>query len=188
MSLSKKEFSLCIAFLQEFFGNEPTLIWDGTYFFIGKSCSNKVNQSAYGGQKKRQYVKFMSIVLPDSYVIDILGPFQGTMNDANITKEIIDINNSISTWLDDEGQMVMDRGFRDVVEVFEQLRYETHLPPFLKKHDVQLSTEGINTGRLCTKTRWVVEAFHGRLKEWRILDDRVHNSLIPKLRVRSFQV
>ena len=131
----------------------------------------------------------MSIVLPDSYVIDIFGSFQDTMNDANnvITKEIIDTNKSIATWLDGEGQMIMDRGFRDVVEGFEQLGYETHLPPFLKKHDVQLSTEDINTGRLCTKTRWVVEAFHGRLKKWRILDDRVHNSLISKLRV-SFQV
>ena len=188
MSLSKKEFSLCIAFLQKFFGNEPTLIWDETYFFIGKSSSNKVNRSTYGGQKKRHYVKFMSIVLPDSYVIDILGPFQGTMNDANITKQIIDTNNSIAAWRDGEGQMIMDRGFRDVVEVFEQLGYETHLSPFLKKHDVQFSTEDINTRRLCTKTRWVVEAFHGRLKKWRILDDRVHNSLIPKLRVRSFQV
>ena len=86
----------------------------------------------------------MSIVLPDSYVIDILGPFQGTMNDANITKEIIDTNDSIATWLDDEGQMIMDRRFRNAVEIFEQLEYETHLLPFLKKHDPQLSAEDIN--------------------------------------------
>ena len=130
----------------------------------------------------------MSIVLPDSYVINIPGLFQDTMNDANITKEIIDTNDSIATWLDGEGQLIMDRRFQDVLEIFEQLGYETHLPPFLKKHDVQLSAEDINTGRLCTKTRWVLEVFHGCLKKWRIFDDRVPNSLIPKLRVRSFQI
>ena len=110
------------------------------------------------------------------------------MNDTNITKEIININNSISTWLDGEGQMIMDRGFRNVVEIFEQLGYETHLAPFLKKYNVQLSAEDIYTGRLCTKTRWVVEAFHGCLKKWRIFDYRIYNSLIPKLTVRSFQI
>ena len=82
----------------------------------------------------------------------------------------------------------MDRGFRGVVELFEQLGYETHLSPFLKKYDAQLSVEDIRTGRLCTKTRWVVEAFRGRLKKWGIFNDRVHNLLIPKLRVRKFQI
>ena len=101
----------------------------------------------------------MSIVLPNWYVMDILGPFHGTMNNANITKEIIDTNDSIATWLDGEGQMIIDRGFQDVLEIFEQLGYETYLPPFLKKHDVQVSAEDINTGRLCAKTRWVLEAF-----------------------------
>ena len=63
----------------------------------------------------------MSIVLPDSYIIDIIGPFQGTLNHASITKEIIETNNSIVTWLDGEEQMIMDRGFRDVVQIFENL-------------------------------------------------------------------
>ena len=127
----------------------------------------------------------MSVVLPDSYIIDIIGPYQGTLNDANITKEIIETNNSIATWLGGEGHMIMDRGFRDVVQVFEDLGYETHLPAFLKNGETQLSTEAINRGRLCTKTRWVVEAFHGRLKKWRMMDDRIHNSMIPKLKVRA---
>ena len=95
----------------------------------------------------------MSIVLPDSYIIDIIGPYQGTLNDVNITKEIIETNNSIVTGLGGEGHMIMDRGFRDVVQVFEDLGYETHLPAFLINGETQLSTEDIDIGRLCTKTR-----------------------------------
>ena len=127
----------------------------------------------------------MYIVLPDSYIIDIIGPCQETLNDANITKEIIETNNSIVTWLGSEGHMIMDRGLRDVVQVFEDLGYETHLPDFLINGETQLSTEDINIGRLCTKTRWVVEAFHERLKKRRMMDDRIHNSMIPKLKVRA---
>ena len=94
-------------------------------------------------------------------------------------------HNSIVTWLGGEGHMIMDRGFRDAVQVFEDLGYKTHLPAFLKNGETQLSTEAINRGRLCTKTRWVVEAFHRRLKKWRMMDDRIHNSMIPKLKVRA---
>ena len=127
----------------------------------------------------------MSIVLPVSYIIDIIGSYQGTLNDANITKEIIETNKSIVMWLGGEGHMIMDRRFSDVVQVFEDLEYETHLPAFLINGETQLSTEDINIGRLCTKIRWVVEAFHGRLKDWHMMDDRIHNSLIPKLKVRA---
>ena len=127
----------------------------------------------------------MSVVLPDSYIIDIIGPYQGTLNDANITKEIIETNNSIVTWLGGEGHMIMNRGFMDVVQVFEDLGYETHLPAFLINGETQLSTEDIDIGRLSRKTRWVAETFDGRLKNWRLMDDRIHNSMIPKLKVRA---
>jgi hypothetical protein len=174
-------------YFQEFFGNEPTLIWDGTYFYIGKSSSHQVNRSTYGGQKKRHYIKFMSVVHPDAYIADIIGPFEGTLNDANIAKEILETNNALATWLGGKGQMIVDRGFRDSIKAFEDLGYEIHMPAFLKKGEKQHSTTEMNEARLCTKTRWSVEAFHGRLKKWRFLDERIHNSLIPKLKVRFFK-
>ncbi|CAF2141157.1 unnamed protein product [Rotaria magnacalcarata] len=170
------------AYSKEFFGNEPTLIWDGTYFFIGKSSSHSVNRSTYGGQKKRHYVKFMSIVHPDDYVSDVIGPFQGTLNDASIAEEILATNNALATWLGSNGHIIVDRGFRDVIETFQDLGYETHMPSFLKKGEKQHSTIDMNNSRMCTEIRWSVEAFHGRLKKWRIFQDKIHNSLIPKLK------
>ncbi|CAF1528085.1 unnamed protein product [Rotaria magnacalcarata] len=55
----------------------------------------------------------MSIVHPDAYIVDIIGPFQGSLNDANITKKILETNNSLVEWLGGNGQMIVDRGFRD---------------------------------------------------------------------------
>jgi hypothetical protein len=126
----------------------------------------------------------MSIVHADGYIADIIGPFQGNLNDASIAKEILETNNSLAMWLGGNGHFIVDRRFRDVVEVFQDLGYETHMPAFMKKGEKQHTTIDINNSRMCTKVRWSVEAFHGRLKKWRIFEDKIHNSLIPKLKVR----
>ena len=125
----------------------------------------------------------MSIVHPDSYVQDIIGPFEENLNDASIAKEILETNNALTTWLGGNGHFVIDRGFRDVVQIFQNLGYETHMPSFLKNGEKQHSTVDINNSRMCTKIRWTVEAFHGRIKKWLIFDNKVQNSFIPKLKV-----
>lgn len=39
------------SFSTEFFGNNVTIIWDGTYIFVGKSSANIINRKTYSGQK-----------------------------------------------------------------------------------------------------------------------------------------
>ena len=92
----------------------------------------------------------MSTVVSDSYIIGLL---QGTLYATSITKEIIRTNNSIVTQLGGERHMIMSRRFMDAVLVFEDLGHETHLPAFLKNGETQLSTEDINIGGSCAKTR-----------------------------------
>ena len=74
------------AYTETFFGNGLALIWDGTYIYCNKSENHKLQQKTYSGQKSRHLVKFMSIVLPDGYVLDLIGPFNGKDNDAKISK------------------------------------------------------------------------------------------------------
>ncbi|CAM4817803.1 unnamed protein product [Rotaria magnacalcarata] len=40
------------SFSNEFFGKKVTIIWDGTYFYTGKSSSHEFQRSTYSGQKK----------------------------------------------------------------------------------------------------------------------------------------
>ncbi|CAF1202563.1 unnamed protein product [Adineta ricciae] len=87
---------------------------DGTYFYCGKSSANTVNRSMYSGQEKRCLIKFMSLVSPTDYILDTIGPFRGTMNDASIAERILQTNNELVAWSDGSGQMMLDRGFRDV--------------------------------------------------------------------------
>jgi len=147
-----------------------------------------VNRWTYSGQKKRHLIKFMSLVLPDGYVLDTIGPYYGTMNDASITENILETNTSLLKWCGGSGQMILDRGFRDVKEAFEMLGYETRIPEFLQKGEKQYSTAAGNTTRLCTKTRWTIESYHGRMKKWRFLDSQIHNAMIPQMKVGFLQL
>ncbi|CAF4231965.1 unnamed protein product, partial [Rotaria magnacalcarata] len=106
------------SFSNEFFGKKVTIIWDGTYFYTGKSSSHEFQRSTYSGQKKRHLVKFMSLCLADGYCVDTLGPFFGTQNDASITNHITKTKNALMEWCEPGDIMIVDRGFRDIVEAF----------------------------------------------------------------------
>ena len=77
------------AYSRAFFGDHLSLIWDGTYIYCNKSNDHVLQRSSYSGQKSRHLIKMMSLVLPDGYVLDLLGPFYGKDNDASISKVIL---------------------------------------------------------------------------------------------------
>jgi hypothetical protein len=60
---------------------------------------------------------------------------------------------------------VVDRGFRDCVDVIENT-YELNvrMPSCMQKDQAQLTTEEANLSRIVTKIRWVVEVINGLLK------------------------
>jgi hypothetical protein len=63
------------AYSQAFFGDYLSVIWDGTYIYCNKSNDHALQRSKYSGQKSRHLIKMISLVLPDGYVLDLLGPF-----------------------------------------------------------------------------------------------------------------
>jgi hypothetical protein len=100
-----------------------------------KSSDHQVNRSTYSGQKKRYLVKFMSLLLSDGYVLDMIGPFHGISNDAHITRDITEMNCSLLDWCEKGDTMVVDRSFRDVINTFEQLGCEPQVRSYLQKDE-----------------------------------------------------
>ncbi|CAF1384160.1 unnamed protein product [Didymodactylos carnosus] len=121
------------SFSKEFFGGNVTVIWDGTYLYIGKSSSYLINRKTYSGQKHRHLVKFMSLILSNGYILDTIGPFWGTMNDASIAKNIINTCETLIEWCEKGDTMIVDSGFRDVIDSFVEMGYEPKMPEFLTK-------------------------------------------------------
>jgi hypothetical protein len=93
-----------------------------------------MNGSTYASQKKRHYIQFMSIVHPNPYIVHIIGPFQGSFNDASIIKEIRETNNSLNEWFGGNRQIIVDKGSRDVTELFQNLGHDTTMPAFKNRY------------------------------------------------------
>ena len=74
------------AYSRAFCGDQLSIIWDGSYIYCNKSSDHSLQRLTYSGQKSRHLIKMMSLVLPDGYVLEFLGPFYGKDNDASISK------------------------------------------------------------------------------------------------------
>lgn len=59
---------------------------------------------------------------------------------------------------------LVDRGFRDCVEVLKSKQLDVGMPEMISKKDKQLTTAQANRSRLVTKCRYVVEARNGHMK------------------------
>lgn len=126
------------------------LVIDGTYIYIQKSDNFHFQRRTYSMHKGRPLVKPMVICTTSGY----LGPYYADSknNDAAILNHAIAKNvDTIRQWVKEEDVMVVDRGFRDSLQVLEDLGIKAQMPSFLKKGDKQLSTEDANSSRLVSK-------------------------------------
>jgi len=110
-----------------------------------------------------------------------LGPYyaDGKNNDATILNSVLSSESSrLRNWLTSNDILVVDRGFRDSIELIEDLGLIAKMPHFLQnKH--QHTTEEANESRLITSVRWIVEAVNGLIKRWKALGQVMPNSQIP---------
>ena len=165
-------------FSSTLFGKDKVItIWDGTYYYIQKAEDHELSRRTYSGHKNRPLVKFMSVVLPDGYVLDVLGPYMsdGKNNDAGMTRHIMKTQQELMDWMEEEDVAILDRSFRDVIEALEEEGLECKMPSYLMKGVPQHSVEDANDSRLITKVRWIVESYHGRIKKWTFFYNRISN-------------
>jgi len=183
-----------------FFGDVTTTIWDGTYLYLVKSLNYSKSRKIWCVYKHRHLIKFMSIVLPDGYILDMLGPFysDGKNNDANMLEEILlEVDEELISLeqLEEEGLQtilewikkgkqvaVVDRGFRNAEEKLKELGVEMKMPSCAAKGTQQHSVQEANLSRLATKVRWPVEAHHGRFKKWVFFTNVQPSAHIPRMK------
>ena len=104
---------------------------------------------------------------------------QQNKNGATIAEHITKTQNLLNTWCEEKDFMIIDHGFRDVVEVFSDLGYEPKMSVYLRKGQKQRTTEEFNESRLVTKIR---RTYRVKVKKWKLFLKRIENQMIPKLR------
>ncbi|RWR98764.1 uncharacterized protein B4U79_02748 [Dinothrombium tinctorium] len=119
------------------------------------------------------------IVAPDGFIIEANGPFVGANNDASITQFMLNIEADLFKLLIPGDFILVDRGFRDVVDPLKSKGYNVLMPHYLKQAS-QYTTEQANESRLVTKFRWTVEAKNGHLKtKYKIFNNCISVKLLP---------
>lgn len=121
---------------------ELLIIVDGTYVEHEKSRNNDYQRRSYNMHKHYNLVKPFTICTSDGFVIDI-PCYSGSTNDAEILRDILNNREGLLNLLREGDIIVMDRGFRDVVEYVIEKGYRP-LMPALKGKRKNLPTEEAN--------------------------------------------
>ncbi|KYN06089.1 hypothetical protein ALC62_02972 [Cyphomyrmex costatus] len=117
--------------------------------------------------KGRHLIKPVLVVAPDGYILDIQGPYfsDSRNNDAALLRD--QLQNDVfemRNWFQANDILIVDRGYRDALDVLENLDIRYYMPELLEHGQSQLTTEQANQTRVITKTRWIVEARNGHIK------------------------
>jgi len=101
--------------------------------------------------------------------------YDGKNNNDNILNSALSFESlHLRNWLTSDDILVVDRGFRDSIELIEDLGLIAKMSHFLQnKH--QHTTEEANESRLITSVRWIVEAINGIIKRWKTLGQMMPN-------------
>jgi hypothetical protein len=93
------------------------------------------------------------------------------------------MNDNLSIICEPGDTQIVDRGFRDVAGVFEELGFAVKMPGFIQQGAKQLTAEQANDTRMTTKTRWVVESFHSQFKKWHFFSERIAQDFIVNIEI-----
>jgi hypothetical protein len=134
--------------------SQAIVVLDGTYIYIPKSGNFHFQRRTYSLHKGRPLVKPMVVVTTTGYFVTVVGPYlsDAKNNDASILKHMINTNvEDIKSWVREDDIFVVDIGFRDALELLEDLGIKAEMPCFLPKGQQQMSTDDANSSRLVTK-------------------------------------
>jgi GTP-dependent phosphoenolpyruvate carboxykinase len=94
----------------------------------------------------------MVVTSTDGYFLTVLGPYLARNNDATILNYMLKSNvEDIKGWFQEDDVFVIDRGFRDSLQLLEELGIKGEMPRLMGKGDKQMSTSDANASRLVTK-------------------------------------
>ena len=90
----------------------------------------------------------MSLVLPDGYALDTIGPLRGNMNCASIVHHVLRTYDPFTGWCEDNEVMIVDHGFWDVADTLHNRGYEPKTLAFSRKGKNRHTTEEAHESRL----------------------------------------
>ena len=166
-------------------GNEHNLVVtiDATYFYLPKSFYYPEMRKTYCLYKHRNLVNMTMVVMPDGYILDLLGPYYSDPGntDAQTLKHDLEENISgLRDFLQPGDVIVYDRGYPDMLDELEPLGVEGIMPKYLGPRQKQHTAEDANLSRLACVTRWIIEQRNGHIKSMsKLLEKTIAAGNVP---------
>lgn len=105
------------------------VICDATYVYVQSSSNYLFQKDTFSLHKHLNLVKPFMMVCCDGHILDCLGPYKATLNDATImNNEFSDSNGPMRRYFRQGDVFILDRGFRDVILQFLEYGYQAHMP------------------------------------------------------------
>lgn len=98
---------------------------------MDKSSNNVLQRLTYSDQKKRHFLRTMTICATDGRILDICGPYFAVNNDSDIILDILksEENQDLLKLLKLGDVLLLDRGFRDSRKQLENTyKFEVWMP------------------------------------------------------------
>ncbi|RNA01536.1 disulfide-isomerase a6, partial [Brachionus plicatilis] len=102
---------------------------------------------------RRHLVKPFVICSSNGRIVDIYGPYQASLNDAEIMKIILNNDKNLMNLIEPKDVFLLDRGFRDCISFLNDRQISTKTPSMTKAKNKQ-STFNANMIRHNSKCRW----------------------------------
>lgn len=146
-------------------------------------------KDTYSLHKYKNLLKPFLIVASDGYIVDCFGPYKAITSDAVIMTNLFNNENSaLRLYFRNNDAFILDRGFRDCINLLEECGYRPYMPESLLEGEHQLTTLQANRSRCVTICRWVVEVINGCFKrDYKLLRQAYFNRSLPHM-MQNFQI
>ena len=152
----------------------PRIIIDCTEFYIDRPSSLAVQSSTFSVYKNHNTVKSLIGISPDGSIVFVSDLYEGSISDRDL-----DLASNIAPKFDHGDWVMADKGF-DIQDLLIPFGVRLNIPPFNTKAHQMLPQNVIST-QSTAAVRIHVERAIGRIKEHRLLNDVIDNTLFDIL-------
>jgi len=157
-----------IAFKEQY--PNTRLINDCTEFGIERPSSLATQAATFSSYKNKNTVKVLIGIIPSGAIVFISPTYEGSISDKKLVER-----SGLLDKLEEGDEIMADKGF-DIKDLLAPIGVKLNIPPFLSSSS-QFSCEDVIRTKKIAKLRIHVERAIGRIKEFRILQSPICNTM-----------
>ena len=151
------------------------VVIDCTEFPIESSRDYRQQGNLYSQYKSRTTAKVLTGVAPGGAMMFVSDAYEGSISDREIV-----IKSGFLDKIEEGDHILADKGFT-IHDLLAKKGARIVIPPFRERGQQQLTAEQNAMTKIVARARIHVERYNERIKNFELLNQKIHSSLIPLL-------